>query len=173
MSHGHCGLSNHQPQHCLLISLFKLTTKMNSKVCITGPMWVPCEFSLQRVSNTENVSMSLSHHDISSAYHSLMQRCIVFSFVLRNYMRYKTFMFPQTNLSPKKLRGLVMASYIWHSAKEGVPSYNTTSPADSSPPSAVWMHQWIGSALVQIMVCHLFSTKPLSKRILGNCQLHP
>ena len=34
---------------------------------------------------------------------------------------------------------------------------------NSSPPSAAYMRQWIGSALVQIMVCRLFGTEPLSK----------
>ena len=35
------------------------------------------------------------------------------------------------------------------------------------------MCQWIGSALVQIMACHLFGAKPLSKPMLGYCQLNP
>ena len=30
------------------------------------------------------------------------------------------------------------------------------------PPSATYMRQWIGSALVQIMACRLFGAKPLS-----------
>ena len=34
---------------------------------------------------------------------------------------------------------------------------------NSSPPSAAYMRQWIGSALVHIMACRLFGTKPLSK----------
>ena len=42
-----------------------------------------------------------------------------------------------------------------------------------SPPSATYKHQWIGSALVQIMACCLFSTKPLSKPMLSHCQLDP
>ena len=42
-----------------------------------------------------------------------------------------------------------------------------------SPPSAAYMRQWIGSALVQIMACRLFSAKPLSKPMLGYCQLDP
>ena len=33
---------------------------------------------------------------------------------------------------------------------------------NSSPPSDAYMHQWIKSALVQIMTCRLFSAKPLS-----------
>ena len=42
---------------------------------------------------------------------------------------------------------------------------------NSSPPSAAYMGQWIGSALVQIMVCRLFGTKPLPEPMLGYCQL--
>ena len=34
---------------------------------------------------------------------------------------------------------------------------------NSSPPSATYMHQWTGSALVQVMACRLFSAKPLPK----------
>ena len=45
------------------------------------------------------------------------------------------------------------------------------SSMNSSPPSATYMCQWIGSALVQIMTCCLFHTKPLSKPMLGCCQL--
>ena len=35
------------------------------------------------------------------------------------------------------------------------------------------MRQQIGSALVQIMACRLFGAKPLSKPMLGYCQLDP
>ena len=38
-------------------------------------------------------------------------------------------------------------------------------------PSAAYMRQWIGSALVQIMACRLFGAKPLSKKMLRFCQL--
>ena len=34
---------------------------------------------------------------------------------------------------------------------------------NSFPPGAPYMCQWIGSALVHIMACHLFGTKPLSE----------
>ena len=44
---------------------------------------------------------------------------------------------------------------------------------NSSPPSAAYMRHWIGSELVQIMACCLFSTKPLSKSMLSCCQLDP
>ena len=43
----------------------------------------------------------------------------------------------------------------------------------SSPPSAAYVRQLIGSALVQIMACRLFGAKPLSKPNLGYCQLDP
>ena len=42
-----------------------------------------------------------------------------------------------------------------------------------SPPKAAYMHQWTGSALVQIMACRLIGAKPLSKLILGYCQFDP
>ena len=42
-----------------------------------------------------------------------------------------------------------------------------------SPPSAAYIHQWILSALVQIMARRLFGAKPLSKPMLGYCQLDP
>ena len=35
--------------------------------------------------------------------------------------------------------------------------------SNSSPTNAAYKHKWIGSALVQIMVCRLFGTKPLSE----------
>ena len=44
---------------------------------------------------------------------------------------------------------------------------------NSSPPSAAYMCQWIGSSLVQIMACRLFGAKPLSKPVLKYCQLYP
>ena len=42
---------------------------------------------------------------------------------------------------------------------------------NSSPPSAAYMRQWIGSAMFQIMACRLFGAKSLSKPMLGYCQL--
>ena len=41
----------------------------------------------------------------------------------------------------------------------------------SSPPGATYMHWWTGSALVQLMACHLFGAKPLPDPILTYCQL--
>ena len=37
---------------------------------------------------------------------------------------------------------------------------------NAASPSAAYMRQWIGSALVQIMACYLFGTKPLSEPVL-------
>ena len=42
---------------------------------------------------------------------------------------------------------------------------------NSSLPSVTYILQWIGLALVQIMVCRLFGAKPLSQPMLCNCQL--
>ena len=46
-------------------------------------------------------------------------------------------------------------------------------PVNSSPPSAAYVRQLKGSALVQIMACRLFVAKPLSKPTLDYCQLDP
>ena len=54
-----------------------------------------------------------------------------------------------------------------------VSDLNKVITINSSPPSAGYMRQWIGSALVKIMACHLFATKPLSKPMLRYCQLDP
>ena len=58
------------------------------------------------------------------------------------------------------------ASYI-HLSDEfvnGTFEFTISSPSSQwvnpSPPCATYMHQWIGSVLVQIMVCRLFGTKP-------------
>ena len=41
-----------------------------------------------------------------------------------------------------------------------------------SPLSAVYMRQWNGSALVQVMVCRLIDAKPLPDLIVTYCQLN-
>ena len=41
------------------------------------------------------------------------------------------------------------------------------------PPSAAYMRQCIGSALLQIMAYYIFGAKPFSKPMLGYCQLDP
>ena len=40
-----------------------------------------------------------------------------------------------------------------------------------SPPSAAYVRQWTGSALVQVMIYRLFDAKPLPEPILSYCQL--
>ena len=44
---------------------------------------------------------------------------------------------------------------------------------NSSPPSAAYMRQWIGSALAQRIACRLIGVKPLSKPMLDYYQLDP
>ena len=60
----------------------------------------------------------------------------------------------------------------WYGLYEPRSPLSTKRPINSlSPPSATYMHQWIGSALVQIMACRLFGAKSLSKPMLAYCQL--
>ena len=42
---------------------------------------------------------------------------------------------------------------------------------NSSPPSATYMYQWTGSALLQVMACHLFGAKSLPAPMMAYCQL--
>ena len=44
---------------------------------------------------------------------------------------------------------------------------------NSSPPSAAFMHQWSGLALVQVMACRLIGAKPLSEPMLTYYQWDP
>ena len=50
-----------------------------------------------------------------------------------------------------------------------VPKQFDAKTVNSSPPYAVYMYQWSGVALVQIMACRLFGAKPLSKPMLDCC----
>ena len=51
--------------------------------------------------------------------------------------------------------------------------YNLRPFGWTSPPSAAFMRQWTGSALVQIMARRLFGAKPLSELLLCYCQFDP
>ena len=57
--------------------------------------------------------------------------------------------------------------------KVGMPISTRKHEVNSSPPSAAYLCQWIGSALVQIMACRLFGAKPLSEPMLEYCYLDP
>ena len=63
----HDGVSNHQPHDCLLKRLFRRRSKKTSKLRVTdlcvGNSPVTGEFSAQRASNAENVSIWWRHHD--------------------------------------------------------------------------------------------------------------
>ena len=69
---GQCGVSNHQPHHCLLNRLFGCRSKKTSKLRITGlcagNSAVTGEFPAQMASNVENVSIWWRHHIIDKQY---------------------------------------------------------------------------------------------------------
>ena len=50
-------------------------------------------------------------------------------------------------------------------------SCENVSVLNSSPPSAAYIRQSTGSALLQVMACRLFGAKPLPELVLANCQL--
>ena len=63
-------ISNHQPHHCLLSRLFGCRSKKTSKLRVTGLCAENSpgtgEFSAQRASNTENVSIWWCHHECNT-----------------------------------------------------------------------------------------------------------
>ena len=62
----HDGVSNHQPNNCLLNRLFRCSSKKTSKLCFTGLfVWnlpMTGEFPAQRASKAEDVSIWWHHH---------------------------------------------------------------------------------------------------------------
>ena len=63
---GHDGVSNHQPYDCLLNRLFRRRSKKSPKLRVTGlceeNLPVTDEFSAQRASNAQNVSIWWRHY---------------------------------------------------------------------------------------------------------------
>ena len=66
----HAGVSNHQPHGCLLNRLFRLKSKITSKLRVTGLCAGNSpgtgEFPAQMASYAENVSIWWRHHEICS-----------------------------------------------------------------------------------------------------------
>ena len=68
----------------------------------------------------------------------------------------------QKNCNPQFKANIIFTRFLLWSHKPSL---------SSSPPGAAYMRQWIWSALVQIMACHLFGVKPLYERMLSYHQL--
>ena len=68
ISPGGDGISNHQPHDCLLNRLFRRKSKKTSKLRVTGlcegDSLATGEFTAQRASNAENVSIKWRHHEM-------------------------------------------------------------------------------------------------------------
>ena len=85
------GVSNHQPHHCLLSSLFGRRSKKTSKLCVTGLCAGNSpgtgEFPAQMASNAENVSIWWRHHDTTTPHMQSFQghvtKCMERLFQLR------------------------------------------------------------------------------------------
>ena len=79
---GHDGISNHQPDDCLLNRLFRPRSNKTSKLHVTGlcvgNSLVTGEFPAQMANNVEIVSISWHHHE--TAYLSMFAGCVDFPF---------------------------------------------------------------------------------------------
>ena len=87
---------------------------------------------------------------------------------------------PETKLLPENAfksvvcKVVILLSLLWCASYRGPDEneahieliWNKHYFINSSPPSAAHIHPWFRSALVQIMACHLFAAKPLSKPLL-------
>ena len=81
---------------------------------------------------------------------------------------------PKEHISTKfhlKLKHFHSWKWIWNVLCEMAAILHPPECVNSSPPSASYMPQWTGSALVQIMACRLDGNKPLSEPMLTYCQL--
>ena len=80
------GLSNHQPQNCLLNRLFRLRSKKTPKLRVTGLCaWnspATGEFPIQKISNSENDSIWWRHH--GQFIHTLQSECLGPELLLRS-----------------------------------------------------------------------------------------
>ena len=72
-----------------------------------------------------------------------------------------------TNFSETLIKIFWFSSNKMHCEMLSAKCVSFCSLLNPSPPSAAYMRWWIGSTLVQIIACHLFGAKPLSKPMLG------
>ena len=85
------GVSNHQPHDCLLNRLFRHRSKETSKLRVTGLCEgnspVTGEFTAQRASNAENVSICWRHHAAKRTIRQFLG-CTVYADTLRSLMQW-------------------------------------------------------------------------------------
>ena len=123
LRHDECdGISTQQPHDCLLNSLFRCRWKKTSKLRLTGLCVgnspVTGEFSAQRASNVENVSIWWRHHVLMIFHIAILpfemlshHECVVYTFhcdILRDGCYFLStqsliiracYMFPRINVS--------------------------------------------------------------------------
>ena len=192
----HAGVSNHQPRGCLLNRLFRRKSKKTSKLRVTGLCAGNSpgtgEFPAQMASYAENVSIWWRHHVVVCRLSIIMSIISATDFnrrcgklVYNEYCFLKRMMarLVEPGKHPRKMVCQcqminILGSYtIFWCKRPFVPNRSVEIrrliiwPINSSPPNVAYMGQWIGSVLVQIMACHLFGAKPLSKPMLD--QLDP
>ena len=81
-----------------------------------------------------------------------------------------TFRWMPQNISDDKSTLAHVMAWCCQATSQAITQYLYSMKLYLWPPSAAYhMNQWIGSALAQIMACHLFSAKPLSKPMLRYC----
>ena len=108
------------------------------------------------------------NHDIASGWNNFMPMHIQYHL---SAMWLNCWLMLTNFVKNKSHKGLVLPPEIFTDRETG--SYFNVKYAflsvNSSPPSVVFMCQWTGSKLVQIMACHLFGTKRLPEAMPLSC----
>ena len=77
------------------------------------------------------------------------------------------------NFFTSTLRTAPSSCKNWRADMESGLAWKTETVFNPPVPSAVYMHWWTGSTLVQIMACRIVGAKPLSEPMLEFCSLDP
>ena len=104
----------------------------------------------------------------SDLYETWFKRLLQFLVTVTNQCRRSLEWCLNTNPGNDLTTYLSMSIVCKHCERQKV-----TDRVNSSPPSAAYMRQWVGSPLAQIMAYPLFGTEPLSKPMLVYCHLDP
>ena len=194
----HDGVSNHQPHDCLLNRLFRRRLKKTSKLRVTG---LCVGNSPGPVNSPHKGPVTRKMFPFDGVIMTPLVLCEMWPRYWRLTIRIRTRVLcgacvptvhsnalQQNWVTSHKGHGVSnhrqsdcsFSFLVWLTLKKKGKSrvmefpHKTLSCHDvimPSPPSAAYMRQWIGSALVQIMACRLSGTKPVFKPMLSYSEL--
>ena len=162
--------------YCFSRSSIKFQGPTGWKIDDLNPIWGRL-LGLSQLSNPSDLPCFILIHKLSSGilWHSPENNFIGIAQGINLNNEFENDTFRTIFVSPRHQwvhNQLTVATYENHT-KSISNFYASMISINLSPPGAAYMRKWIGWALVQIMACRLYGTKPLSKPMLGYCQLNP